>query len=172
MAKNDVLCQKVDFLQKFTTPKVFEACGVYISSQKLIVICLYRTPKSDPNLFLNKLDLVLHEISKRYKRKTKIVITGDFNINTLKRGKFSDYLKDISNIYNLRIHIDVPTRRDTCIDNILSNITNATATVLPLFLSDHDTAQILSFPVEHKNCTPKAYFITKRNYCVENIKKF
>lgn len=172
MAKKDITYKEITFLKKYTTPKAFEACGIEIPLHKLIVICLYRIPKSDPTVFLNKLDQVLHEISKRYKTKQKIVVTGDFNINTLKPGRHHEHLKDISKNYNLIIHINTPTRKDSCIDHILSNIKNATASVLPLYLSDHDTAQILSFPVDQSKFVPKSHFVFKKSYSYENITKF
>lgn len=155
---------------KHATEKVFECCAVEIPSNNLIIICLYRTPNSNVISFLNTLDTMLHELN-RYKKKN-IVILGDFNINTLKVDKISNFLQDIAKNYNLMTHINQPTRRLSCIDQILSNIENATASVLPLGLSDHETAQTISFPVVNKGQTQKTTYKYKRVYGRDNIRKF
>jgi hypothetical protein len=67
--------------------------------------------------------------------------------------------------------MNVPTRKESCIDHVLSNIKDAVATVLPLNLSDHDTAQLLSFTVAENKNNPKSYMISRRDYCCENILK-
>lgn len=163
---------ELTYLKTYANEKIFEVCGIELMSHKLIIICLYRTPSSDPSVFLNKLDNLLHNLHKIYKYKINIVIAGDFNINTLIKGKITNELQDLSKTYNLKIHIDVPTRKSSCIDHILSNISDATATVLPLHLSDHDTAQLLSFPVGYKTLQSATYFIYKRDYSLDNIRKF
>lgn len=172
LIKPDFIYEELNFLKNHATQKIFEVCGINIPSLKMLIICIYRIPKSDPNLFLNKLDVLLNDIHRRYKKDTKIVITGDFNIDTLRPGKYSTYLTDLCNNHNLKLHINTPTRKKSCIDHILSNIKDATATVLPLYLSDHETAQLLSFAIKETIKIPKFHFIFKRDYCFENINKF
>lgn len=46
---------------------------------------MYKTPDSDPHIFLNKLEAMLMEL--RHSVKKKITIAGDLNINTLKKQK-------------------------------------------------------------------------------------
>lgn len=72
----------------------------------------------------------------------------------------------------MKIHIKEPTRRLSCIDHIVSNIENASASVLHLGLSDHETAQIINFPVVNKKQKPRVHYIFKRDYSIENIMKF
>lgn len=159
-------------LNTYSKQKLFEICGSEIPQHKLLVLCVYRTPTSDPNAFLVKLDQLLHYLSRKYTRNTKIVLAGDLNINTLKKGKVTNYLRDLCLNHNLQIHINVPTRKESCIDHIISNIKDAEATVLPLYLPDHDTAQLLVFPVDKKDYKPKTYNITRKDYCFDNIHKF
>lgn len=159
-------------LKKFAAPKTFEVCGIHVPFYKLVIVCIYRTPSSDPTIFLNKLNCMLHDLRNKYRPNTKIVIAGDLNINTLKPGKTTEFLKDLCCSYNLTIHIDQPTRKDSCIDHILSNIRDATASVLPLHLSDHNTAQLLCFPIQHKFYKPLSYNKYIRDFSTENIEKF
>lgn len=172
LVKMGLLYKELSFVKNYAIQNTFEACGIEIINNKLIVICVYRTPQSDPNLFLTKLHNLLYDLSNKYKSKINIVVAGDLNINTLKKGNITNGLQDLSNNHNLKIHITVPTRKLTCIDHILSNIANATATVLPLYLSDHDTAQMLSFPIKKKPQKSTIYYIYKRDYNVGNIRKF
>lgn len=74
-------------LKTYSKQKLFEICGSEIPQHKLLVLCVYRTPTSDPNAFLVKLDQLLHYLSRKYTRNTKIVLAGDLNINTLKKVK-------------------------------------------------------------------------------------
>lgn len=158
-------------LKAYVSVNTFEACGIELTEEKLVIICLYRTPQSDPNQFLVKLDSILQYLATKYNSKTRMVLAGDFNINTFKKGKITQDLQDLAHTHNLKIHIDVATRKCSCIDHILSNMPDAIAQVLPLHLSDHDTAQILSFPlrVQTKAAT---FHIYKRDYSLNNIHKF
>lgn len=171
LAKRNSLYRELSEIKSYATQKTFEVCGIEIPLHRLLVVCIYRTPTSDPNVFLSKLDMLMHNLSKKHTQNTKIVLTGDFNINTLKQGKITDNFRDLCLNYNLKIHINVPTRKESCIDHILSNIKDAVGSVLPLLLSDHDTAQLLSFTVAENKNTPKSYTICRRDYCCENILK-
>lgn len=119
---------------------------------------------------MKTLDNVLHELYKH--KKKKIVVLGDFNINILKNNKITSTLQDLCKKYNMTIHINEPTRRLSCIDQILSNIEDASASVLHLGLSDHETAQMLNFPAVNKKSEPKVSFIFKRDYNKDNIRLY
>lgn len=81
-------------------------------------------------------------------------------------------LKDLTKNYNYISYINDPTRQSTCIDLILSNISNASSSILHLNLSDHDTAQMLSYLLKKNIYKTEKYFIYKRGYSDENVKKF
>lgn len=77
----------------------------------------------------------------------------------------------MAKFFNLKIHINEPTRGNNCIDHILSNVNRASGGTIPLHLSDHNTAQTLTFPV--KNTNKLIYWFShKRNFCNENLLKF
>lgn len=172
LVKKGIMCRELSCLKQFALEKSFECCGIEITENNLIIICIYRTPTSDPYIFLNKLESVLENIFKKYKYKVNVIVTGDFNINTLKTTKVTEHLTDIVNNFNLNFHINVPTRKKACIDHILSNFKDATANVLPLHLSDHETAQLLSVPIKVKTIKAPSFYIYRRDYSNENIEKF
>jgi exonuclease III len=62
MAKGNINCNELHYIAKHAGQKVFEICGVMITDYNLIVISLYRTPSSDPYIFLNKLNNLLDDI--------------------------------------------------------------------------------------------------------------
>lgn len=115
LAKQGIIYNELSHIKKYSSQKSFEACGVEVPQHKLLIVCLYRTPKSDPNIFLDKLDQFMCETVKKYGSSTKIIIAGDFNINTFKQGKVTNYLTDLCNNHNLQMHVKVPTRKDSCI---------------------------------------------------------
>lgn len=58
--------------------------------------------------------------------------------------KNSDEIIDLFKNFNIEYHIKSPTRKNSCIDQIASNIkTGVISEVVHLGLSDHETAQIL-----------------------------
>lgn len=173
LVKKNLVFQDLPFINTHATQNTFEACGIELTYHKLIIICLYRTPQSDPTQFLSKLNALLEHVYHKYKSKINVVLAGDFNINTLKKGNITTQLMDLSYNYNLKLHINEPTRKSSCIDHILSDIPDAVATVMPLHLSDHDTAQMLSIPLRHKiQLKQAAYYIYKRDFNLSNIQKF
>lgn len=62
--------------------------------------------------------------------------------------------------------------KSSCIDQIISNIPNATTSVLPLHLSDHETAQLISIPTKIKRLHIAIYYTYKGDYNLDNIRKF
>lgn len=171
LLKKNLVYKELPFISTYATQNTFEVCGVELPHQKLIIICIYRTPHSDPTNFLIKLNSLLDHIFKKYNSKISVVLAGDFNINTLLKNNIANQLQELSYNYNLKLHINSPTRKSSCIDHILSNIPNANATILPLHLSDHDTAQMLTFPLKQIQNQAR-YNFYKRDYSLDNIKKF
>lgn len=160
----------IEKINNLAITDAFECCGIEIMNYNLIVVCLYRTPTSNIDYFFKMLQIILHSLSSR--KNKKIVIVGDLNINTLVLNKNSTTLTDLTKNYNLKLHITTPTRINSCIDHIISNIDEAVGTVLPLGLSDHETAQMLTFQVERKQTQQNSWSFTKKEYSDENIQKF
>jgi hypothetical protein len=121
-------------------------------------------------VFLNKFELLLNKL--KQKINSKVIIAGDLNIDILKNTNASSELNRISSNNHLRLHIKVPTRKNACLDQIMSNIPTANCEILNLGLSDHETAQSLKFEICTKVDPPKFYYIKRRDYNLENINKF
>lgn len=133
--------------------------SIDIPSYKCTIICIYRIPKRNPYHFLRKLEQLMQILRKKKNR--KIIITGDFNIDLLKSSEvLNEYNRIIEN-HNFIIHINEPTRSKACLDQIISNCKDATGKVLPLGLSDHETAQLFSTSLTCKNIAQKKYFTQK-----------
>lgn len=146
----------------------FESTGVEIITYNIALICIYRTPNSSITVFFDKLNNLLHNLIRKFK---KVILCGDWNIDTLKTTKYSSELKSLLNNYNLEIHIKTPTRNMSCLDLFVSNIKKVNAQVYYLALSDHETGQILKVPIK-KKATRSDWFESRRDFSNENKRKF
>lgn len=161
--------KQVNFNNEYSVDKHFECCAIELISQNMFIICLYRIPDSNCELFFTKLETLLHRIIYKYKNK-KVVVAGDLNIDTVQSNKQeSRRLIDLTQNYCLNLHIQNPTRKSSCIDHIISNMNYATGELLHLDISDHNTAQLLNIPTAHKETPLLEYFIHKRDYSVEYL---
>lgn len=148
LLRNDFKGLKLCDINRMSIEKEFEICGLEITQLKLIILCIYRTPNSNINVFFRKMNETL---SKFRHKQSKLIICGDFNINILARDNASIEFMELIAHYGLQCHIKEPTRLDKCIDNILSNIPTAVGKTHKFYLSDHDTAQTIEFETKKKN---------------------
>lgn len=75
--------------------------------------------------------------------------------------------------YNLNLHITDPTRKNTCIDHIISNMTDAQGRTHQLYLSDHNTGQTLSFETNNTKINIRNfYYMYRRDFNKDNLSKF
>lgn len=168
---NDRTFQELTMLKEFSEELVFECCGIEIPSIKCIVICLYRTPSSNVSEFLKKFEIVINKLKRKIKY--NIIIAGDINIDTLKISHASTELKRILSNNCFKYHIEQPTRKNSCLDQIMSNIPDVRGVVHNLGLSDHETAQSINFVIPSTEGKPQSFFFyTKRDYCLDNVKMF
>jgi exonuclease III len=164
---------ELDICKSVAIEKHFEACAAYIKCFKILVICVYRTPDSDFDIFLEKLDFLLSNLKSK---SNKIIIGGDFNIDFLTTSQRKTRLCELLSNYGFKYHISQFTRLKTCIDNILSNIDAdvVLGKTHQLHLSDHDTAQTVE--VNCTWCDPSTisthYFKYGYDFSLENTKKF
>lgn len=175
LVKKGIEYKKITIFDEASANFHFECCSIKLLYHNIIIVCVYRsstaTKKRHLEYFFDKLVFVLNKYIHRHP-KQKIVIVGDININTIIKNSATNHLTDILHNYNLTQHITEPTRGLSCIDHIFSNVKGATGMTLPLNLSDHDTAQILSFSNKSKLTPPKTTYIYRRDYSSENIEKF
>jgi len=69
-------------IYEYNIDKVIEACKIQSDStfNKLCILAIYRSPKSDFTIFLKRLDLISHKLCNN---KYNIVICGNVNVNYL-----------------------------------------------------------------------------------------
>lgn len=146
--KNKWSATSRDDFKILSVKNVFEcsACVCFSGNFKFLVICIYRPPthpSGDVDLFFSRL-IVLFE--KLLIEKIKFVLAGDFNLNLFDiENRDTQTFLDIIESYSVRVTINEPTRvtltSATCIDNILTNISDGEAVVKQGHISDHQ-AQI------------------------------
>lgn len=138
--------------------------------EKISIICIYRPPTGNINIFFETLDVVLSLLFDRYE---KFVILGDFNVNTMIESNNTKNFMCLLETYDLKFEINEPTRISnnsvSCLDNIITNLDNTNSYTLNTHLSDH-TAQICSF-VDTKEQHYSSKIII-RDYSQNNITNF
>jgi exonuclease III len=146
-------------LDKFCHERDMEACAISlnISNCKIIILTIYRAPASNYELFLDKLELILQKISKKY---VNLILCGDFNVNYMDNCNKKVKLDDLLGSYNLKSIITFPTRigvnSATIIDNIFIDelqFINYEVSTLTNGLSDHE-AQLLTLQLS-SHCSNK-----------------
>lgn len=151
----------------------FECCGIEIIGLNTLVFCIYRIPhkgKSQIDLFMHHFEKLLHFVSEKYKRK-KIIICGDWNVDTMKDSLATKDLLFTLRNFGFNIHIKTPTRQNSCIDQIASNIKEVKSSLVYLELSDHESAQIIEIKA-NKQRAITTWFEYKRDFSKENLDKF
>lgn len=162
--KNELNFKKLDSISYLSMELNFECCGIILPELNYVVICIYRTPNSNFEIFIKTLETLLYKVTlrSRFARK-RIIILGDFNINTLENNQKAEIFRNLLLKYNVTLTLNEPTRitlkSQTCIDNIITNLKSYTAKVAHLGLSDH-SAQIIEIPC-CKSYDEKYWYICK-----------
>jgi hypothetical protein len=129
----------------------FEASIIELIQCSMIIICIYRTPNSNINIFIENIDIILGNLINTGKG---IIIAGDINIDYLGK-RVNLQLQTMLNSYGLQAIVDVPTRirptSQTAIDQVILNksVWGNTLEVIDTGLSDHK-AQMLQIQSQHK----------------------
>lgn len=173
LVRNNHNFKELQDLTKFSMPNLIECSGIQLLGHNIVIMCIYRPPKFDKftvDIFFNKLQEILKIYG--YDKKRKLIICGDINLDILKRNKTILDLEDLLSGFNLKLLLNEPTRlvSGTCIDNFISNIKKSKCNIEELALSDH-TAQIFTCDVKAFSYI-KHFFIEKRDYSNENMRKF
>jgi hypothetical protein len=128
-----------------------------IQNRKIIVICVYRAPCGNFELFLNKLEIVLNSL---HRHNSECIICGNININYFEPSNKKDQLDNLLGPYNLTDTVSFPTRiannSATLIDNIVTdNRRNYTIQSWPNGLTDHagQSLTLLNSPIPPKSIT-------------------
>ena len=75
-AKKEATCVKLDFINSLSNEVNCEVVALFCESSKIVIVCMYRSPSGDYNVFLSIITQVLN-LLQSYKQ---VVIAGDFNV--------------------------------------------------------------------------------------------
>lgn len=156
-------------IKQLSIRNIIECCAIEVRAEtNVIIIGFYRPSGSVFSLFLKTLYAIVDRLETEGKL---LVICGDFNVNFLKDSACKRELLDLFNCYNLHITIDVPTRADNCLDNIVVNLplSDCSASCIDFNLSDH-SAQLISVNLNLSVTAP--YTSYRRSICVNTLNKF
>jgi len=140
------VCESIKFsninILKYNKEQDIEIAAVQLNNQKrrINVICVYRAPCGNFELFMNKLEIILNSL---HSHNSELIICGDININYLEPRNKKDQLDSLLGTYNLTDTVSFPTRiannSATLIDNIfIDKRRNYTSKRCSKCLSDHD----------------------------------
>lgn len=138
-------------LKCFNEELNFEGSFIEITSLKLVIVSIYRSPSVLPKCFLSKLKSLFQILNKQNKNK-KVLIAADLNINILSDSKITEMFLNLNSTYGFEVNIRKPTRitelTETCIDNILTSANYGITSVFNIDkgLSDHN-ALFVELPV-------------------------
>lgn len=110
----------------------------------VIVISIYRPSGSNVEVFFERLESLLSNIIQEWKT---IIIAGDFNMEMKQDNKLKDQLFSLTSSFGLHPRIEDCTRKESCLDNILTNIENSKGSVFEAHISDHNM-QKLTFKIK------------------------
>ena len=87
-------------MQKYCSKQDIELAAIQIKKRKgnIIIICIYRAPTGNFDIFLHNLEIVLHTY---YTHTTDIIICGDININYLEPDDKKDQLNNLLDTFNI-----------------------------------------------------------------------
>jgi len=126
-----------------TNKSTFECVGTVVKvheSLSVLLICIYRPPNTDINVFFYEFEELFVSITNAYPHIDKWIVGGDLNINLLNSAKHVDLFMDMLTSYSLFPTIFQPTRPDSnaLLDNVfLSWPSLADSFVLMYDVSDH-----------------------------------
>lgn len=148
--KKGINYKNLPYISELSVALHFECCGIFIPDLNYFVICCYRPPHGNFDLFIEKLNSLLNKLTfTKNNLKKKIIFLGDFNIDILKDNMRTTTFVNILRNFKLTLTIHEPTRitpnSKTCIDNIVTNIKTYKTEILNLGISDH-TGQLIKIP--------------------------
>lgn len=170
--KEGIESEEIQHIKNESVETVIECSAIKLKNLNTIILCIYRPPNGDLQIFFQKLSAIL-DLLKHKDKKNKLCICGDFNIDLNNKNKKSKEFKDILTSYNLKPTIINNTRitktSATLIDNIIINDFHyLNAQVIETGLSDHTLQQIeflINQPIEVQN------FQRSRKYNDKNLKE-
>jgi hypothetical protein len=104
--RDSLQTKQVRYLSDIGKEKIFELSAVELLDIKMVIVCIYRSPESDFNDFLAKLETVISRIQ----GKKRLILGGDWNVNFLQSNPKLHKLQNVLGKYNLINRVSTPTR--------------------------------------------------------------
>jgi exonuclease III len=171
--RNNIPTKDIDYFPTLGEETNFGLSLTELIDHKLYIVCIYRAPDGQIDIFINKLEILIHKLLTKNKA---LLLCGDWNIDILHNNNNNQKdLLDLLQRYNLVNTVQSPTRMtkstSSTIDLMIINriMYKMPADIYELGLSDY-SAQILQVMCRTPNCTPTK--IWRRNFNKNNIKKF
>lgn len=153
---------------------VLEICAIELVKEDILLLNLYFNGKKEDQ-FYEQLGNILNYVTKKF-TKYKIILGGDFNINTLLNNNKTNKLLHFMLEYRLNHLINNPTRisktTSTCLDQIFINFqdNNLFVTTEDFGLSDHMGNIVhLKLHTQNKNII---WYTEKRKFTKTNMDKY
>ena len=168
--------EEVEELQQKSIEGHLECSSVCSRSQKLLVLCIYRPPLGELDLFFNTLTDILNICYNKFFR-FKMVLCGDFNINLLDNNSNTKSLLNILTSFNFSQKIFDPTRiannSKTLLDNIFINFENIySGEIITTALSDHEGQLINICLNDNSDQSNQSLPYAKRIFSIKKIQQF
>jgi len=136
IVSNIIKCKNRKDINNLSIERCIEISCVEL--EQFIVLCVYRPPLSEFNLFESTMDDVLGKLMKSCKN---IIVCGDFNVNLLECSGNNTRLVSLFASFGLRHLFLEPTRitshSATCLDNIFCNCEYLHKDIFSELPSDH-----------------------------------
>jgi hypothetical protein len=170
--KKGIITKELNSLNELGEEENFELSLIELVQYRIIVICIYRTPDGQFDIFLNELDLITQKLIVKYKI---VILCGDWNINFIQNSPQERELNSLLLRYNLKHTVNIPTTitktTATLLDVMITNESNliGSSVVGDLGLSDHH-ALVPSIPISEFSNAP--YRIKRRQFSEDNVQEF
>lgn len=100
--------------------QTFEHCAAcfYLQNEKSLLVSIYRSPRANIDTFIEKMEFLLKQFTKRYKN---VLVIGDFNVDVRFKDNESVKLLDLFQLYNFKFIVFEPTRYSNGKGSVLDN---------------------------------------------------
>ena len=143
--KNGIRTRETNYLKDLNEEKEFEMAATELVDYGFIILCIYRPPDSNFQLFLEILELIMQNTQSK---KKNILMCGDWNFNFMVDNKRTQEVKNLLESYNLTNTVRLPTRitptSKSLIDVMIINKQHSKSeiSVVEMGFSDH-LAQVI-----------------------------
>jgi exonuclease III len=137
---NDLKTRELPFVNNLARESVFEISAIEVVDLKIIVVCIYRSPNSNKEIFFELLEETLNKVKKKGHL---LVLCEDWNINLLEENIYQKALQRLLLLNNLQNTVSCPTRvtSNTCslLDLMIRNafLYHSVTRVIEIGFSDH-----------------------------------